>query len=211
MTYSSGDIVIALQEVLSRNLQFHNGTYSELPDSIKFILDKFQAAYTRDHCKLFQKTLRALEIHLVNLTAQNEAYTSHYANLASEYANIVLENEAYRSHLVNRPNITDEPYDFYTSQLFGKEEIHSMDKMTIMGTDYARLSLKTQSLLRSVVANLPTDIQFCILESKAMFKPFDLWFKYFKKLITATIPDPDELDEANNVFIQLEWERTLWD
>ena len=39
VTYSSGDMVIALQEVLSRNLQFHNETYSELPDSIKFILD----------------------------------------------------------------------------------------------------------------------------------------------------------------------------
>ena len=65
-----------------------------------------------------------------------------------------------------------------------------MDKMTIMGTDYARLSLKTQSLLRSVVANLPTDIQFRILESKAMFGSLDLWFKYFEKLVTATILDP---------------------
>ena len=43
-----------------------------------------------------------------------------------------------------------------------------MDKLTIMGTDYARLSLKTQSLLRSAIANLPTDIQFRILKSKAM-------------------------------------------
>ena len=39
VTYSSGDIVIALQEVLSKNLQFHNRFYSKLPDSIKFILD----------------------------------------------------------------------------------------------------------------------------------------------------------------------------
>ena len=74
-----------------------------------------------------------------------------------------------------------------------------------MGTDYARLSLKTQSILRSVVANLPTDIQLRILESKAMFRSFDLWFKSFKKLVTATIPDPDELDEDDNVFLQLEW------
>ena len=81
-----------------------------------------------------------------------------------------------------------------------------MDKKTIMGTDYARLSLKTQSLLRSVVANLPTDIQFHILESKAMFRSFDLWYKYFKKLATAIIPNPDELDESDNIFIQLDWE-----
>ena len=69
VTYSSGDMVIPLQEVLSKNLQFHNGTYSKLPDSIKFILDNFQVAFTRNHLNLFQKTLKALEIHLVNLTA----------------------------------------------------------------------------------------------------------------------------------------------
>ena len=75
-----------------------------------------------------------------------------------------------------------------------------------MGTDYARLSLKTQFLLRSAIANLPTDIQLRILESKALFRSFDLWYKYFKKLVTTTIPDPDDLDEANNIFIQLDWE-----
>ena len=55
-------------------------------------------------------------------------------------------------------------------------------------------------------ANLPSDIQSRILRSKAMFRSFDLWFKCFKKLVTATIPDPDELDEGDNVFIQLDWE-----
>ena len=133
VTYSNVDMVIALQEVLSRTIQFHNGTYSELPDSIKFILNNLQVAFTRNHRNLFQKALQALEIHLVNLTAQNEAYTSHDANLVSE-------NEAFRSHFVNHPNTTNDPY---ISQLFGKEEIHSMDKKTIMGTDYAKLSLKT--------------------------------------------------------------------
>ena len=75
-----------------------------------------------------------------------------------------------------------------------------------MGTDYARLSLKIQSKLRSVIGNFPTDIQLRILESKAMFRSFDLWFKGFKKLVTATIPNPDELDEGDNVFLQLKWE-----
>ena len=81
-----------------------------------------------------------------------------------------------------------------------------MDKKTIMGTDYARLSLKTQSLLRSAIANLPTNIQYRTLESKAMFKSFDLWYKYFKKLVIATIPNQDDLDESDNIFIQLDWE-----
>ena len=39
-----------------------------------------------------------------------------------------------------------------------------------------------------------------------MFRFFDLWYKYFKKLVIATIPDPNELDESDNVFIQLDWE-----
>ena len=188
---------IALQEVLARNLQFHNSIYSELPDSIKLILDNLQFAFTKNHHDVFQQTLRALEIHLVNLTAQNEVYTHYFANLVSEKTftsedDLISENEAFNSHLVNYSNITNDPY---LSQLFGKEDIHSKDKMIIMGTDYARLSLKTQSMLRSDVANLPTDIQLRILESKAMFRSFDLWFKSFKKLVTATIPNPDELDE----------------
>ena len=73
VTYSNGDMIITLQEVLSRNLQFHNGIYSKLPDSIKLILDNLQFSFTRNHHDVFQKTLQALEIHLVNLTAQNEA------------------------------------------------------------------------------------------------------------------------------------------
>ena len=39
-----------------------------------------------------------------------------------------------------------------------------------------------------------------------MFRFFELWFKSFKKLVIATIPDPDQLDEDDNVFLQLEWE-----
>ena len=228
VTYSGGDMIIVLQEVLSNRLQFHNGTYSELPDSIKFILDNLQAAFTRNHRNLFQITLRALEIHLVNLIAQNEAYISHHDNLVPENDlalennfvsennlvsmnnlnnlvsennfvsenNLVSENEALRSRL--EANI---------SQLFGKEEIHSMDKETIMSTNYTRLSLKTQSWLRCAIANLPTDIQSRILKSKAMFRSFDQWFKYFKKFVTTTIPNLDELDESDNVFIQLVWEK----
>ena len=81
VTYSNGDTLIALQEVLSKNLQFHNGTYSELPDSIKFILDNLQFALPKTTVMFSKKPLRALEIHLVNLAAQNEVYMSHYGNL----------------------------------------------------------------------------------------------------------------------------------
>ena len=83
VTYSNGDMIIALQEALSQNLHFHNGIYSELPNSIKLILDNLQFAFTRNHHDVFQRTLQALE-NLVNLTAQNEAYASYYANLVSK-------------------------------------------------------------------------------------------------------------------------------
>ena len=68
-----------------------------------------------------------------------------------------------------------------------------------MGTGYARLSLKTHSLLRSVIANLPTEVQFCILESKAMFRSFDLWYEYFKILITTALPDPANSDDLSDI------------
>ncbi|KAL0011285.1 hypothetical protein SO802_006393 [Lithocarpus litseifolius] len=39
-----------------------------------------------------------------------------------------------------------------------------------------------------------------------MFRSFDLWYKYFKKLVTATSPNPDDLDVSDNIFIQPDWE-----
>ena len=75
-----------------------------------------------------------------------------------------------------------------------------------MGTDYASLSLKTQSLLRSAIANLPAEIQFCILESKAMFRSFNLWFKYFKILITTIVPNPANSDDLSDIQEQADWE-----
>ena len=44
----------------------------------------FQFAFIVNHRDVFQQTLRALKIHLVNLTAQNEVYAHYYANLVSE-------------------------------------------------------------------------------------------------------------------------------
>ena len=57
VTYSNGTKAITLQEVLSKTL----------PPSIKVLLDNLYRAYTRSCHDLFQRTLKALEIHLVNL------------------------------------------------------------------------------------------------------------------------------------------------
>ena len=83
---------------------------------------------------------------------------SHYGNLIPK--NDLASNIDFvpENNLVSKYEALVSRLKAYTSQLFGKEEIHSMDKKTIMSTDYARLSLKTQSMLRSVVANLPSDL-----------------------------------------------------
>ena len=179
--------------------------------TFNLLLPETTMMFSREPSKLLKSTLLTLllKMRLMQATMltlfKKKTFASKddlVSNLVPENI-LVSENEAFRSHLVNYSNITNDPH---FSQLFGKEDIHSKDKMTIMGIDYARLSLKTQSILRSVVAMLPIDIQLRILESKAMFRSFDLWFKGFKKIVTATIPNPVELDEGDNVFLQLEWE-----
>ena len=81
-----------------------------------------------------------------------------------------------------------------------------MDKMTIMGTNYARLSLKTQATLRSAVANLPSDIQVRILESKVMSKLHDQWFEHFKLLVTTHFPIfGEDSDDIDDIFIYTNW------
>ncbi|KAK9986494.1 hypothetical protein SO802_031445 [Lithocarpus litseifolius] len=133
VTFSSGAMEITLQEVISKIQQFHNRNFSDLPTPVKVLLDNLQAAYIINHRKLFKKTLQALEIHLVNLTAQNEVYKGLVIDLSShthknDPVNQPLPyNEAFASRSIYR--------NYHTSQLFGKEEIHSMDKMTLMDVD----------------------------------------------------------------------------
>ena len=83
----------------------------------------------------------------------------------------------------------------YTSQLSGKEDIHSMDKLTIMGTDYSKFSLKARTILKSATANLPSDLQNRILKSEAMNESRNLWYEHFKILVTTTFPNPDDSDD----------------
>ena len=98
----------------------------------------------------------------------------------------------------------------YISLLSGKEDIHSMDKMTIMSTDYARLSLKTQNQLRSAVANLPSDIQSRIFRSKAMTESCDQWFRHFKIMVTSHFPVPgEEADPKATASILAIWNQCV--
>ena len=93
-----------------------------------------------------------------------------------------------------------------TSQLSGKEDLHSMEKMTIMGTDYSKFSLKARTILKSATANLPSDLQNRILNSEAINESRNLWYEHFKILVTTTIPNPDDSDDMDNILAQAKWE-----
>ena len=152
MTYSSGDMIIALQEVLSSSLQFHNGVYSELPDSIKYILDNLYAAFTRNNRLLFEKTLQALEIHLVDLTAQNEAYISHYANLISE--KILASKNDLVSNLVKRKWLEKMKklkkhilfFDFLENHYVSKDEVSKQHLNVIKKSNFFKID---KTIIRS--------------------------------------------------------------
>ena len=57
ITYSNGTMAITLQEVLSRTLQFSNGVYTDLPPSIKILLDNLQSAYTKSHRDCYEQRI----------------------------------------------------------------------------------------------------------------------------------------------------------
>ena len=72
--YSCGGKSEILQEVLCTNLIFQNGEFIDLPFHIKLLLDNLQAAFTLRQTPLFQKTLKALKLHLVSTSAFIEAF-----------------------------------------------------------------------------------------------------------------------------------------
>ena len=39
-----------------------------------------------------------------------------------------------------------------------------------------------------------------------MFRSFDLWFEYFKILITIAVPDPANSDDLSDILEQADWE-----
>ena len=71
--YSCGEKSEILQEVLRTDLIFQDGEFTDLPFHIKLLLDNLQAAFTLRQKSLFQKALKALELHLVNTSAFIEA------------------------------------------------------------------------------------------------------------------------------------------
>ena len=74
--YSCGEKSEILQEVLCIDLTFQDEEFTNLPFHIKLLLDNLQAAFTLRQKPLFQKTLKVLELHLINTSAFIEALGS---------------------------------------------------------------------------------------------------------------------------------------
>ena len=72
--YSCGEKSEILQEVLRTDLIFRDGEFIDVPFHIKLLLDNLQAAFTLRQKPLFQKILKALELHLVSASAFIEAF-----------------------------------------------------------------------------------------------------------------------------------------
>ena len=72
--YSCGGKNEILRQVLCTDLIFRDEEFIDLPFHIKLLLDNLQAAFTLRQKPLFQKTLKALELHLVSTSAFIEAF-----------------------------------------------------------------------------------------------------------------------------------------
>ena len=72
--YSCGGKSEILQEVLHTDLIFQDGEFIDLPFHIKLLLDNLQEAFTLRQAPLSQKTLKALELHLVSTSAFIKAF-----------------------------------------------------------------------------------------------------------------------------------------
>ena len=71
--YSCGEKSLILQKVIHTELMFQDEEFTDLPLHIKLLIDNLQAAFTLRQKPLFQKTLQALELHLVSTRAFIEA------------------------------------------------------------------------------------------------------------------------------------------
>ena len=71
--YSCGEKSVILQKVIHTELMFQDEEFTDLPLHIKLLIDNLQAAFTLRQKPLFQKTLQALELHLVSTRAFIEA------------------------------------------------------------------------------------------------------------------------------------------
>ena len=99
--YSCGEKSIILQKVLHTDLMFQDGEFTNLPLHIKLLLDNLQAAFTLRQKSLFQITLQALELHLVNTGAIIEALSCQLPSKEDgDSSSTMIESQSLKSYLM---------------------------------------------------------------------------------------------------------------
>ena len=80
---------------------YHDEEFTDLPFHIKLLLDNLQAAFTFRQTPLFQKTLKALKLHLVSTSAFIEALGSQLlGKMDGNSSSIKTELQYMKSYLM---------------------------------------------------------------------------------------------------------------
>ena len=99
--YSCGEKSVILQKVFHSNLMFQDGEFTDLPLHIKILLDNLQAAFILRQKPLFQKTLKALELHLVSTNAFIEASGCQLLGKEEgDSSSIMTKSQSLKSYLM---------------------------------------------------------------------------------------------------------------
>ena len=99
--YSCGGKSEILQEVVRTYCIFQDEEFTDLPFHIKLLLDNLQAAFTLRQKPLFQKTLKALELHLVSTSAYIEALGCQLPGKEDgDSSSIKTESQSLKSYLM---------------------------------------------------------------------------------------------------------------
>ena len=99
--YSCGKKSVILQKVLCTDLMFQDGEFTDLLLYIKLLLDNLHAAFTLRQKPLFQKTLQALELHLVSIGAFIEALGGQLPGKEDgDSSSTMTESQSLKSYLM---------------------------------------------------------------------------------------------------------------
>ena len=99
--YSCGEKNVILQKVFCIDLMFQDREFTDLPLHIKILLDNLQAAFTLRHKPLFQKSLKALELHLVGNSAFIEASGCQLLGKEDgDSTSTMIESQSLKSYLM---------------------------------------------------------------------------------------------------------------
>ena len=99
--YSCGEKSVILQKMFYTDFMFQDKEFIDLPLHIKILLDNLQVTFTLRQKPLFQKTLKALELHLVSTSAFIEASGCQLlGKKEGDSSSTMTESQSLKSYLL---------------------------------------------------------------------------------------------------------------